>query len=135
GSFAGGFLISKYQKHNEKVNKKIFMSILLSGIFISMVSVVKSKELLYVLMFWNGFALAICNINMIAFFQKMVPDEYKGRFFSILETIAFATFPLAFAVFGYAAERYSVANLYTFCGTMIFFIALLFKRIKGVNEI
>jgi len=135
GSLTGGLLISKYQKHDDKINKKIFMSILLSGVFVSLVSAVRSKELLYALMFWNGFALAVCNINMIAFFQKTVPDEYKGRFFSILETIVFATFPLSFAIFGYAAERYSVANLYALCGTMIFVTALLFKRIKGVNEI
>ena len=79
-----------------------------------------------------GAALGGGNTLALTLFQATVPDEMKGRFFSVLTTLAYAVMPLAFMVNGVLAERLSV----DFCIAMnaaavllLSFVILLLPRI------
>ncbi|HPQ36495.1 MAG TPA: MFS transporter [Synergistaceae bacterium] len=51
-------------------------------------------------LFLTGLGLGTVNATTPAFFQKVVPDSVKGRFFAILTAICYAVMPLAFVLFG-----------------------------------
>jgi hypothetical protein len=85
------------------------------------------------LLFAAGAALGAGNTLAFTLFQSTVPDEMKGRFFSVLTTLAYAVMPLAFMVNGALADRLSVG----FCVAMnssavlaLSFVILLLPRIK-----
>ena len=87
---------------------------------------------LFALLFGAGAALGGGNTLALTLFQATVPDEMKGRFFSVLTTLAYAVMPLAFMVNGVLAERLSV----DFCIAMnaaavllLSFVILLLPRI------
>src|SRR5690606_7363850 len=53
-----------------------------------------------VLMFSFGSILMVVNTPIQVMMQKQVDDEYKGRVFSILETMAVALMPLGMVIYG-----------------------------------
>ena len=53
------------------------------------------------LMFTFGLTQIIVNTPMMVMMQKMIDDDYKGRVFSILETMAMALMPLGMVIYGF----------------------------------
>ncbi|MCG7346348.1 MFS transporter [Sporosarcina sp. ACRSL] len=53
------------------------------------------------LMFTFGVTQIIVNTPMMVMMQKMIDDDYKGRVFSILETMAMALMPLGMVIYGF----------------------------------
>jgi len=60
------------------------------------------------LLFCAGAALGAGNAVALTLFQKTVPENLKGRFFSVLTTVSYAVLPLTFMINGILAERFSV---------------------------
>ncbi|MFC5602144.1 MFS transporter [Sporosarcina koreensis] len=54
-----------------------------------------------VLMFSFGILMIFINTPIQVMMQKMIDDDYKGRVFSILETMAMALMPLGMVLFGF----------------------------------
>ncbi|WOV87108.1 MFS transporter [Sporosarcina oncorhynchi] len=53
------------------------------------------------LMFSFGILSILINTPMMVMMQKMIDDDYKGRVFSIMETMAMALMPLGMVLFGF----------------------------------
>ncbi|KAF0126717.1 MAG: major facilitator superfamily protein [Elusimicrobia bacterium] len=60
------------------------------------------------LLFVMGTALGAGNAVVLTLFQRTVPEEMKGRFFSVLTTVSYAVLPLTFMLNGLLAESRSV---------------------------
>ena len=45
--------------------------------------------------------MIIVNTPMQVMMQKMIDDDYKGRVFSILETMSMALMPLGVVIYGF----------------------------------
>ena len=110
----------------------LFASVLLMGLSFGGLYFAYNKFLVCALLFGAGAALGGGNTLALTLFQSTVPDEMKGRFFSVLTTLAYAVMPLAFMVNGVLAERLSV----DFCIAMnaaavlvLSFVILLLPRI------
>ncbi|WP_099353781.1 MFS transporter [Fredinandcohnia onubensis] len=55
----------------------------------------------FVAMFINGLMIIVVNTPLQVMMQKMIDDDFKGRVFSILESMAVALMPLGMIIFGY----------------------------------
>ncbi len=55
----------------------------------------------FVAMFAFGSMIIVVNTPLQVMMQKMIDDDYKGRVFSILESMAVALMPLGMIIFGY----------------------------------
>ena len=80
-----------------------------------------------------GAALGGGNTIAITLFQATVPDAMKGRFFSVLTTLAYAVMPLAFMVNGLLAEKFSVGfclALNALAVLALSFVVLLIPRLE-----
>ena len=111
----------------------LFGSLLLMGVSFGGLYFAGNKYAVCALLFAAGAALGAGNTVAITLFQSIVPDEIKGRFFSVLTTLAYAVMPLAFMVNGMLAEKFSV----NFCIAMnssavlaLSFLILLLPRVE-----
>ncbi len=85
------------------------------------------------LLFAAGGALGAGNVVLLTLFQTAVPDAVKGRFFSVLTTLAYAGLPLAFMVTGLLAERFSVGFCIALDSSAVLvlsFMALVIPRVE-----
>ena len=111
----------------------LFLSLLVMGLAFAGLYLAPNKYLVCLLLLLAGAALGGGNTLAITLFQTTVPDEMKGRFFSVLTTLAYAVMPLAFMTNGLLAEKFSVG----FCLAMnaaavlgLSFVILLIPRVK-----
>jgi DHA3 family macrolide efflux protein-like MFS transporter len=84
------------------------------------------------LLFCAGAALGMGNAVALTLFQSTVPEEMKGRFFSVLTTIAYAVLPLTFMLNGLLAENFSVGFSIALNGSAVLalsFLVLLLPRL------
>ncbi|PKL51168.1 MAG: hypothetical protein CVV42_00995 [Candidatus Riflebacteria bacterium HGW-Riflebacteria-2] len=51
-----------------------------------------------------GASLGITNVKFVTLFQKVVPDQEKGRFFAAMQALISFSFPVAYLVFGYLGD-------------------------------
>lgn len=90
------------------------------------------RYLICALLFCAGAALGMGNAVALTLFQATVPEEMKGRFFSVLTTIAYAVLPLTFMLNGMLAESLSVGFCLAFNGAAVLalsFLVLLLPRL------
>lgn len=82
----------------------IGMALLMSGVALPLIiSMPYSLMFAYYAMLLFGFGLTqiIVNTPLMVMMQKMIDDDYKGRVFSILETMAMALMPLGMVLYGF----------------------------------
>lgn len=80
-------------------------------------------------LFAVGMTVAVVNVGTTVHFQRAVPEGMKGRFFALVETVAFAAFPASFLVFGPLADRIGVDAVFAASGALILILAPLFAGI------
>lgn len=85
-----------------------FASVLAVGLSFGGLYFTADKYAVCALLFAAGAALGAGNAVVLTLFQSVVPDAMKGRFFSVLTTLAYAVLPITFMVNGMLAEKYSV---------------------------
>ena len=73
-----------------------------------------------------GFANAILNVFIMSVMQLAVPQEMRGKVFSLVGMVTQGLTPIAFAVGGIIAEFIPVAFLISACFTVTLFIGLPF---------
>lgn len=131
---SGALAISlSFRKSYGNIYGWFFAAVLLMGLSFGGLYFAQNKYAVCALLFAAGAALGGGNTLALTLFQSTVPDQMKGRFFSVLTTLAYAVMPLAFMVNGMLAERFSV----NFCIAMnslsvlaLSFVILLLPRIK-----
>lgn len=94
----------------------------------------QDKFLNCALLFAGGAALGAGNTLIITLFQASVPDEMKGRFFSVVTTLAYAMMPLAFMTDGLLAERFSVGFCLALNAAAVLALSFLILLIPRVPE-
>ncbi len=86
------------------------------------------------LLFAAGAALGAGNAVALTLFQSTVPDAMKGRFFSVLTTLAYAVLPLTFMLNGFLTEEFSVGFSIAVNASAVLalsFLILLIPRVRG----
>lgn len=77
-----------------------------------------------------GMSLGINNVKFITLFQKVVPDEVKGRFFAAMQAIIGFTFPVAYLVFGYLGDLFPPDRVCIIQGIGILGVAAWFYHLS-----
>lgn len=113
GAFAFGMLlmsiylsVRKEMKYPLLVGKRgvLVMALVMGGIAMPLlVEVSYSTMFAYyaVLMFGFGVVQIFVNTPMMVMLQKTIDDDYKGRVFSLLETMAMALMPIGMVLYGF----------------------------------
>ena len=112
----------------------LFGSLLLVGLSFGGLYFTADKYAACALLFAAGAALGGGNTVAITLFQATVPDAMKGRFFSVLTTLAYAVMPLSFMANGLLAEKFSVGFCLAFNALAVLALScvvLVIPRVGG----
>src|SRR6185437_4507811 len=80
------------------------------------------------LMFGFGLTQIIVNTPLMVMMQKMIDDDYKGRVFSILETMAMALMPLGMVVYGFLYDIFPAQWILIVSSLLLIGVVLVLAR-------
>lgn len=140
GAFAIGMLgMSIYFSVRKEVNFPLLVSkrgILMMGILLGAISTPLIVSMTYgvmftfylLIMFCFGSMVIIVNTPIQVMMQKQIDDTYKGRVFSILETMAIALMPLGMVIFGFLYDI--MPGQWILLGSATFLIAIVLFLVR-----
>lgn len=140
GAFAVGMLLmSIYFSTRNEVRYPLLLSkrsITVMGILMGAVAMPLIISMPYpvtfgyyvVLMFCLGSAMIITNTPMQVMMQKMIDDDYKGRVFSIIETMAMALMPLGTVIYGFLYDLLPAEGILIVSSLLLIAVVLILAR-------
>lgn len=81
-----------------------------------------------------GCALNGVNICLITLFQRVVPEEVRGKFFSLLTAVSLSAQPISFGLTGWLSDLVSPAAILLACGLALGACAAFVYRINELRE-
>jgi MFS family permease len=101
----------------------------LSGLFLLILKeATETTYMLPALAIWGG-SIAFVTYLAITSFQMTIPDEYKGRFFALFNSVCTLSLPLSFACVGALSTRFSLQELMYGNAACLSLIALAFLSV------
>jgi len=85
--------------------------------------------------FLMGLALAFVNVLFQVIIQRLVPDEKRGRVFSVMLTFETMFQPISLSVIGFLSSTLSNVIIFTILGTLVTVFSFLFYLVPGVKEV
>ncbi|TQR14065.1 MFS transporter [Psychrobacillus soli] len=140
GAFAVGMLLmSIYFSARNEVKYPLLLSkrsIIVMGILMGAVATPLLISMSYsvtfsyyaILMFCLGSAVIITNTPMQVMMQKMIEDDYKGRVFSIIETMAMALMPLGTVIYGFLYDLLPAEGILIVSSLLLIVVVLILAR-------
>lgn len=133
-AFAGGNLvILAWLFARPKIYRRVrwlrFLLVGISGPFLYFLAQAEDTSMmLAVLSIWGG-SIAFVTYLAITSFQVSIPDEYKGRFFALFNSLCTLSLPLSFACVGALSTKFSLQELMYGNAACITVIALAFLSV------
>lgn len=81
-----------------------------------------------ILMLLMGVTITLCNTPMGVMMQQTIDEEYKGRVFGLLETMAMGMMPLGMILFGFLFDAVAPEWIMLTCGALLLSVILYFLR-------
>jgi len=138
GSFALGAgitaIILSFRKSYNRIYLTIFLALFTMGLSMVLVGYTPVKCILIAEFLVIGATLAITNAIVISLFQHHVPDDIKGRFFSLQVSIATAVIPLAYLLNGLMAQSLAVQTMLLINGGLTVIAALPILFIPRISN-
>ncbi|GMQ59699.1 MFS transporter [Vallitalea sediminicola] len=134
GSVIVTVLLSFKNEINENMYKKIFISVFTMGASMSLIGLLTNRYMIALFLFVIGCTLAHVNATAYGFFQKIVPDYLKGRFFAILTTMCFSIIPITYIINGALANIISVSKVIFYEGILSVLVAFIIIFIPKYQE-
>lgn len=126
--FASGTLIASYlmsYKKDTADNVKFLMiSVFFFALSFLFTAYSRTPLITAFLIFICGLSISAGNVLILSYFQKEIDDEYKGRFFSLVNTIVYSIMPLSFIASGFLIEKIGVKNTVIFNSFFAFILGI-----------
>lgn len=90
---------------------------------------VVSESIFALVLFLAGMIGGMGNVKFISLFQELVPSDFKGRFFAMMQGLISASFPAAFLIFGYLVDVLSPTDVCIVLGTGTALLATYFLNL------
>ncbi len=142
-----GMIVLSMLKEREKNFGLFSKGLVMEGVIIFLVGLpiipqiqpYLSNYLIYLilcgLMLLLGGVLAFVNVPLLATIQKIVPDIYRGRFFSILTTLTMGITPLGTLFIGLVSDNMIPANIFLLVGFISFVASLGIFIVPKIREL
>lgn len=110
-------------------------AVVLSGLALLAMGATSLLPALGLLMAVIGGSIATVNVQFICILQLLTPEHLKGRVFSLMETIATGSFPIAYFLAGVAADYLALHLVFYICGVGLTIVGLLMAFVPGIRNI
>ncbi|WP_026671811.1 MFS transporter [Alkalihalobacterium bogoriense] len=114
GSFVTGIV-----KQPKNLRRVMLGSLTVNGVFLGLLGWTSNFWVAVALTVCTGFFAMVFTINNTTFYQKRVPDEVRGRVFTVRTLLAQAGIPVGAALGGIFAEVWSLTALFTVLGLIV----------------
>jgi MFS transporter, DHA3 family, macrolide efflux protein len=147
GAFSVGMLLmSGYYSVRKEVRFPLLISkrgILVMGIIMAAVALPLLNSLSYglvfayymLLMFCFGATIMIVNTPLQVMLQKTIEDDFKGRVFSIIETMAMALMPLGMVLYGFLYDIFPGQWILLLSAAVLIVVVLILARPSVVRKV
>lgn len=111
----------------EPNNRRAVMlgALMINGSLLALLGWVNVFEVAALMVFASGFTAIIFNINNTTLYQKRVPDEIRGRVFTVRIFLAQAGIPFGAGFGGLVADMTSITGLFTILGSIVVMITIV----------
>ncbi|MEW6012624.1 MAG: MFS transporter [Elusimicrobiota bacterium] len=106
GVLSASFLMS-FKKDIEGNIRLLIYTIFSFSLFFAFTALSKNPYLTSFFLLICGFSISVGNVAIVSYFQYNIENEYKGRFFSLVNTVVYAVMPISFVVNGIMIDRLS----------------------------
>ncbi|WP_406603725.1 MFS transporter [Neobacillus rhizosphaerae] len=146
GAFAIGMLfLSIYFSIRKEVKFPFLVSkraIIGMGIFMGAIALPLMIKMTYglvfsyymITMFSLGALIIIVNTPLMVMMQKQIDDDYKGRIFSILETMSMALMPLGMVLYGFLYDVFQAQWILLLSASLLIGVMLVLARPAVVRK-
>lgn len=146
GSIVGMVIISLMNK-NKDWYKIVMYSLVIQSVLVMIYGIPilpnvyerLNNEIIFIIFCIIGLLLtifnALVNVPIYTAFQKLVPDEYRGRFFGVLGTATQGIVPVGLAVMGIVSDKFSSSIIFIFSGIVCTIMSLIMLRVPDIKEI
>jgi predicted MFS family arabinose efflux permease len=121
---------ANYLKQNKDTLLIGFYSLVLVGISLLFGGLSERLSLYALSMLMIGGALGLMNVKFMLMFQERVPEEDKGRFFTLLMALINVATPVGFLGFGGLVDHVSVTILTAVQGAGVIVLAFVFLILR-----
>jgi len=132
GMFIGALLMSKGQL-KFKTQYLLFFSLLFIGMAFFVMSFVQNFYLHLLMYALVGISLNISNISLMALFQKIVPNEVRGKVFGLLTSASVSSQPISYGIMGLITDVATPSAILLFCAFALTLTSLYFLIIKELK--
>lgn len=133
GMVTTAFLVS-WQTRQRHVYRTYALAIAMTGGCMFSAAVVQSPYLMVVVLATLGVFFARMWSTSSMLFQKVVPEDLKGRFFSVISTAAAGITPLSYLTVGVLSDALSPRTTMTIDGAGLLMLALVAIRLPRLCE-
>ena len=134
GMILGAGLLSILPEIKRKHNV-IILNILAAGLFFSFMGYAPNLIFFLFLALLVGVGISISNVLFMVVLQRIVPDEKRGRVFSVLTTSGTILQPVSLACVGWASGIVANESLFLILGLMVAFSSLFMYLVPGIKEV
>lgn len=142
-----GPVVSGIISKKASLNKIVFSTIFLLGIFTGGIAFVASSAYIYlfksilvpyisliVLSVIIALVTSICNISLATIFQQTVPIDMMGRIGAFMSTIVMAAVPLGQMLFGLMVDKLPIFLSMSLASILIICSSFIFKKLSYKNS-
>lgn len=133
GMFLAALLLSNWPPKASLAHLLTASLLLVGGSFL-MMSVFATLPFFVAALTLTGFALNGVNICLITLFQRLVPGEVRGKFFSLLTAVSLSAQPLSFGLTGWLSDLISPTAILSACGLALLGCAAFIARIRELRN-
>jgi len=138
GMLFGAFIFIRFLK-NKSIIKILFIGIIADGITYSFLFFTEFKWITVLILFIHGIGIPLIVISRINLIQKLIPDQYRGRIFAMVNMSVLGTTAISAMLTGFSLEFISSKTLFLIIGIcamgtmMIGYYSKDFRKLEIIN--
>jgi len=129
GLFLGSLLSSRVRVSGIPMNT-VFICLLSFAGFLAIPIFYKSTVWYGLSLFGAGFSMGLSNVKIITYFESVVPQGLKGKFFAYLNAAVSPAMPISFLVFGMLTGLFPLENVIVIQSVGIAMLSFLILKIS-----
>jgi MFS family permease len=133
GMFWAALVLSSWQL-KITISRLVTASLLVVGGSFLAMAAFQQLPLFMVALVLIGFALNSANICLITMFQRVIPGEVRGKFFSMLTAVSLSAQPISYGLTGWFSDLINPAGILLICGVALLVCAGMIYRIVELRE-
>lgn len=133
---SGVFFVKLFAKL--ETSKLLIRALIVNAGLFALFAVTDNFAIFALGLFLLGGCFTSVNVAVLSLFQRCVLPKMKGRFFSLVEVMSFALFPISLAASGFLTDRIGLPGCYMICASGILLITVFLqfqKDLRGLDKL